>query len=65
MIGIIDYGLGNVRAISNIYNKLKIQNIIIKSKKDFSHSKIKRTVMKKIAGHWSGIDSSLDYQRSN
>lgn len=36
MIGIIDYGLGNVRAISNIYNKLKIQNIIIKSKKDFS-----------------------------
>jgi len=36
MIGIIDYGLGNVSAISNIYNKLKIQNIIIKSKKDFS-----------------------------
>ena len=29
MIGIIDYGLGNIRAISNIYDKLKIKNIII------------------------------------
>ena len=35
MIGIIDYGLGNISAISNIYNKLKIKNLIIKSKKDF------------------------------
>ena len=35
MIGIIDYGLGNIRAISNIYDKLKIKNIIIKNKQDF------------------------------
>lgn len=38
MIGIIDYGLGNINAISNIYNKLKIKNLIIKSKKDFEVS---------------------------
>ncbi len=38
MIGIIDYGLGNINAISNIYNKLKIQNIIISSPKDFDKS---------------------------
>ena len=38
MIGIIDYGLGNISAISNIYNKLKIKNLIIKSKKDFEIS---------------------------
>ena len=38
MIGIIDYGLGNINAISNIYNKLKIQNIIINSPKDFDKS---------------------------
>ena len=35
MIGIIDYGLGNIKAISNIYNKLKIDNIILKSSNDF------------------------------
>ena len=35
MIGIIDYGLGNIKAISNIYDKLKIKNIIIRSKDDF------------------------------
>lgn len=35
MIGIIDYGLGNIKAISNIYDKLKIKNIIIRSKEDF------------------------------
>ncbi|MBD1143777.1 imidazole glycerol phosphate synthase subunit HisH [Pelagibacterales bacterium SAG-MED33] len=38
MIGIIDYGLGNINAISNIYNKLKIQNIIISTPKDFDKS---------------------------
>ena len=35
MIGIIDYGLGNIKAISNIYDKLKIKNMIIRSKEDF------------------------------
>tara|TARA_B100000989_G_scaffold254240_1_gene202872 strand:+ start:971 stop:1576 length:606 start_codon:yes stop_codon:yes gene_type:complete len=35
VIGIIDYGLGNIKAISNIYNKLKIDNIILKSSNDF------------------------------
>ena len=35
MIGIIDYGLGNIKAISNIYNKLKIKNFIIKKSEDF------------------------------
>jgi glutamine amidotransferase len=38
MIGIIDYGLGNINAISNIYNKLKIQNRIINSISDFEKS---------------------------
>lgn len=38
MIGIIDYGLGNINAISNIYNKLKIKNFVIKSKNDFERS---------------------------
>tara|TARA_Y100000591_G_C21756109_1_gene657452 strand:- start:205 stop:813 length:609 start_codon:yes stop_codon:yes gene_type:complete len=38
MIGIIDYGLGNISAISNIYNKLKINNIIINSTSDFDKS---------------------------
>ena len=27
MIGIIDYGLGNIKAISNIYDKLKVKNL--------------------------------------
>ncbi len=35
MIGIIDYGLGNIKAISNIYDKLKIKNILVKSEIDF------------------------------
>ena len=29
MIGIINYGSGNIKAISNIYNNLKINNLII------------------------------------
>ena len=36
MIGIIDYGSGNVKAISNIYSYLNIENMIIFEKKDFS-----------------------------
>ncbi len=35
MIGIIDYGLGNIKAISNIYDKLKIKNMLVKSEFDF------------------------------
>lgn len=38
MIGIIDYGLGNINAISNIYNKLKIKNIIARSVDDLKKS---------------------------
>ena len=38
MIGIIDYGLGNISALSNIYNKLKIENKIINSINDFEKS---------------------------
>lgn len=35
MIGIINYGSGNIRAISNIYNNLKIKNLIISNSYDF------------------------------
>ena len=38
MIGIIDYGLGNINAITNIYNKLKIKNIIVRSTEDLKIS---------------------------
>jgi glutamine amidotransferase len=36
MIGIIDYGLGNIRAFENIYRKLHIPVKILKDKDDFS-----------------------------
>ena len=39
MIGIIDYGLGNIRAFSNIYESLDIPNKIIKSENDFEDVK--------------------------
>lgn len=35
MIGILDYGAGNVQAIARIYNNLKIPNKLIKSIPDF------------------------------
>ena len=35
MIGIIDYGAGNVQAIARIYNNLKIPNKLIKNTSDF------------------------------
>ena len=35
MIGILDYGAGNVQAIARIYNNLKIPNKLIKSIADF------------------------------
>jgi len=35
MIGIVDYGLGNIMAFSNAYNLLNIPNKIIKRKNDF------------------------------
>ena len=54
MIGIIDYGLGNVSAISNIYNKLKIQNIIIKSKKDFS--RVDKLILPGVGAFDSAVD---------
>ncbi len=38
MMGIIDYGLGNIYAISNIYNKLKVKNMIIKNVEDFDRA---------------------------
>ena len=37
MIGIIDYGMGNIRAFSNIYNELKIPNKVISNKEDFTN----------------------------
>jgi len=36
MIGILNYGLGNIKAISNIFNRLNINNIFINEKKDLS-----------------------------
>jgi len=36
LIGIIDYGSGNIQAIRNIYNRLKIETFIIKGPKDVS-----------------------------
>ena len=35
MIGILDYGAGNVMAIKRIYDNLKIQNKLVKSEGDF------------------------------
>ena len=35
MIGILDYGAGNVQAIARIYNNLKIPNKLIKNTSDF------------------------------
>ena len=34
MIGIIDYGSGNIQAIRNIYKRLKIQTLIVKGPQD-------------------------------
>ena len=36
MIGIVDYGIGNIKAFSNIYKQLDIPHRIIKSKKNFN-----------------------------
>jgi len=54
MIGIIDYGLGNTKAISNIYDKLKIKNIIIKSKQDFQ--KIDNIILPGVGSFDSAIE---------
>tara|TARA_A100001035_G_C27634263_1_gene431490 strand:- start:206 stop:814 length:609 start_codon:yes stop_codon:yes gene_type:complete len=35
MIGIINYGLGNVKAISNIFNKIGVDNLFINNAEDF------------------------------
>ena len=35
MIGIIDYGLGNIKAFLNVYNRLSISAKVIKVKNDF------------------------------
>ena len=34
MIGIIDYGLGNIRAFSNIYKMLNVDYKIVQKKKN-------------------------------
>ena len=39
MIGIINYGLGNVNAISNIFNKLGIDNLLVNNTEDFKKIK--------------------------
>ena len=36
MIGIINYGSGNIQAIRNIYKRLKIETFIVKEPKDVS-----------------------------
>ena len=43
MIGIINYGLGNVNAISNIFNKLGIDNLLVNNTEDFK--KIKKIIL--------------------
>ena len=53
MIGIIDYGLGNIKAISNIYDKLKIKNSLVQSKSDFE------TVEKLILPGVGSFDSAM------
>ena len=35
MIGIVDYGVGNIKAVANIYNRLNINHFIIKKPEDF------------------------------
>ena len=35
MIGIIDYGLGNIKAFLNVYNRLSISAKVIKVNNDF------------------------------
>ena len=37
MIGIIDYGLGNIKAFLNVYNRLNIPVMVVKNPKDFSN----------------------------
>jgi imidazole glycerol-phosphate synthase subunit HisH len=36
LIGIVNYGIGNIKAFSNIYNQLDIHHKIITEKKDFN-----------------------------
>ena len=38
MIGIVNYGLGNVKAISNIFKKIGIDNFFINNSEDFKKS---------------------------
>ncbi len=37
MIGIIDYGLGNIKAFANVYERLKVPCKTVKSKSDFTN----------------------------
>ena len=37
MIGIIDYGLGNVKAFSYVYDKLRIKNLLLRNIQDFEN----------------------------
>ncbi len=59
MIGIIDYGLGNIKAISNIYDKLKIKNMLVKSKNDFE--KVERFILPGVGS----FDSAMDLLSKN
>ena len=43
MIGVIDYGLGNIKAFLNVYKKLNIPATKIKNKKDFE--KISKVIL--------------------
>ena len=37
MIGILDYGLGNIRAFSNIYKSFDIQHKLVREKKELDN----------------------------
>ena len=53
MIGIINYGLGNVNAISNIFNKLGIDNLLV------NNTKISKKLKKIILPGVGTFDESL------
>ena len=54
MIGIVDYGLGNIKAISNIYDKLKIRNKLIKAESDFEN--VDRLILPGVGAFDSAIE---------
>lgn len=66
MIGIIDYGVGNISAFSNIYNRLNKPFVIVKTKNDLSN--IKKLILPGVGSfdytvkkfNQSGLRDSID-----